>query len=223
MTSQRHPDMPDPRADRNSPLLAHLLDAVPSPVAFWDRDLRNVFANRTAYLDWFGRTPDELRGRHSRELLGDELFALNEPYMTKCLEGERQVFERVVTTPSGQQRIAQIEYTPYRVDGEVAGLITVIVDVSARVEAERTARESAERLATLTERRRIENRAHDVILQDLFATRLEVDRARAAVQDSSTAAVALDAALGWLDSAVADLRVTVAGRGSEPCEVAEMR
>lgn len=216
MTIERHPPMPDPRADGNSALLAQMLDSVPNPVAFWDRDLRNVFANRTAYLDWFGTTPEELRGLHSRELLGEEVFALNEPYMRKCLAGERQVFERVLVTPSGERRLAQVEYSPYRVDGEVVGLITVIMDISERVEAERSARESAEKLAALTERRRIENRAHDVILQDLFATRLEVDRARRDVPDDSRAAVALDSATGWLDSAVADLRMTVAGRLPDP-------
>ncbi len=209
--TERYAPAPEFAIDRSS-LLAQVLDAVPSAIAFWDRDLRNVFANRTAYLEWFGTSPDDLYGLHSRELLGEEMYALNEPYMRRCLDGERQVFERNLVTPLGGRRLAQIEYTPFRRDGAVVGLITVIVDISARVAAERTARETAETLATMTERRRIEDRAHDVILQDLFAARLDVDRARKEVSDASQAAVSLDSATSWLDSAVSDLRATVAGR-----------
>lgn len=198
--------------DERFRLLAEVLDAVPAAIAFWDRDLRNVFANRAAYLDWFGHAPDELRGRHSRELLGEDVFALNEPYMREALAGERHVLERVLVTPSGERRNAQIDYTPYVADGEVIGFLTTIIDISARVRAERMARESAERLAAMAERRRFEERAHDVILQYLFAAQLDVDRARTATGDETTAAAALDSASIRLATAVADLRSAVTGR-----------
>lgn len=204
------PAVPDERFR----VLAEVLDAVPVAVAFWDRELRNVFANRAAFLDWFGSTPEEMHGRHSRELLGDDAFVRTEPYMLEALAGERQVVERVLVTPSGEQRHAQIEYTPYVVDGEVVGFSTIITDISVRVRAERRARESAERLAAVAERRRIEERAHDVILQYLFAAQLDVDRARSVTPDESPAAAALDSAASRLTTALADLRSAVTGRES---------
>jgi diguanylate cyclase len=66
-------------SDDQLTMLANTLDAVPSAIAFWNRELRNVFANRNAYLEWFGVSAEELRGEHARVLLGPELFELNRP------------------------------------------------------------------------------------------------------------------------------------------------
>jgi signal transduction histidine kinase len=129
--------------------------------------------------------------------------------MQRALAGERQVFERVLRTPAGETRDAQVDYTPYRFHGEVVGFITVIVDVSERIRAERAARGAAEELATLAERRRIEERAHAGVLQDLFAVQLRIERARAALVGESPAAEILDSALDRLDAAVADLRLVL--------------
>lgn len=191
-----------------SEALTQMLDAVPSAIAFWGRDLCNVFANR-AYFDWFGAMPEQMRGRHAREVLGPETFDMIEPYMQRALAGERQVFERLLHTPSGEARNAQVDYTPYRFHGEIVGFITVIVDVSERMRAERAARGAAEELATLAERRRIEERAHAGVLQDLFAVQLRIERARGALTTESPAAEILDSALDRLDAAVADLRLVL--------------
>jgi PAS domain S-box-containing protein len=200
------------RSGDGSAMLAQMLDALPSAIAFWDRDLRNVFANR-AYIEWYGMTPDQLRGVHARVMLGAELFRLNYPAMRRALAGERQLFERTVRTPSGENRTAQIEYTPYRTSGEVVGFITILVDVSERTRAEQSARAAAEQVATITERQRIEERAHEGILQDLFAVQLRIERARGTVAADSATADALDAALESLDVAVADLRLVL---GTDP-------
>lgn len=193
-------------------MLAHALDAVPSAIAFWDSDLRNVFANR-AYRAWLGVTPEQARGQHAKDLFDPEAYLLSEPYMQAALEGERQVFERVSYTPSGEEREAQVEYTPYSVDGEVVGFVAIVTDVSVRISAERAARAAAERLAVLTERQRIEQRAHEGILQDLFAVQLNIERARAEAAGHPPTTDALDLALDRLDAAVADLRL-VLGVGS---------
>lgn len=191
-----------------SATLTQVLDAVPSAIAFWGRDLCNVFANR-AYLDWFGVMPEQMRGRHVREVAGTELFAQNEPLMQRALAGERLVFERVIRTPSGETRDAQFDYTPFRFHGEIVGFITVIVDVSGRIRAEHAARGAAEELAALAERRRIEERAHAGVLQDLFAVQLRIEQARAALSDGSAGAEILDSALDQLDAAVVDLRLVL--------------
>jgi PAS domain S-box-containing protein len=191
-----------------SETLTQMLDAVPSAIAFWGRDLCNVFANR-AYIDWFGVTPEQMHGQHASAVLGPEMFEINLPYMQRALAGERQVFERVLRTPAGETRDAQVDYTPYRFHGEVVGFITVIVDVSERIRAEYAVRGAAEELATLAERRRIEERAHAGVLQDLFAVQLRIEAARAALAGESPAAEILDSALDRLDAAVADLRLVL--------------
>ena len=106
-----------------------LVDRVPSMLAYWDRDLLCRFANR-AYEAWFGVTPDRLLGTSVRDLLGPELFAMNEPYMRRALAGERQVFERIVPGPSGVQRHSLAEYIPDLVDGVVRGFLVQVTNVT---------------------------------------------------------------------------------------------
>lgn len=208
MTTKTANGSPWAKPEDRSATLSQVLDAVPSAIAFWGRDLCNVFANR-AYFDWFGVTPEQMRGRHAREVLGADLFAQKEPYIQRALAGERQVFELVIRTPSGETRHTHFDYTPYHFHGEIAGFITVVVDVSERIRAERRARGAAEELAALTERRRIEDRAHAGVLQDLFAAQLDIERARAALSKESSAAEILDSALDRLDAAVVDLRLVL--------------
>jgi len=60
-------------------LLRAIVDAVPSMLAYWDSDLRCLFANR-AYEVWFGVAPETLPGKHISELLGP-LYQRNLPYI----------------------------------------------------------------------------------------------------------------------------------------------
>jgi PAS domain S-box-containing protein len=133
-----------------------LADQAPSMMAYWDRELLCRFANR-AYELWFGVDPDRLIGRSIAELLGPKLFALNEPYMRAALRGEAQRFERVVPGPDGVQRHSLATYLPDVVNGEVAGFMVQVTDVTPlkqtqaelqavidRLEAEAAMRRSAE-------------------------------------------------------------------------------
>lgn len=106
-----------------------LMDRVPSMLAYWDRDLRCRFANR-AYESWFGVNPDHLLGISIQELLGPELFRLNEPHMRKALAGERQVFERLIPGPGGVVRNSLAEYIPDEVDGVVKGFLVQVTNVT---------------------------------------------------------------------------------------------
>lgn len=106
-----------------------LVDRVPSMLAYWDRDLICRFANR-AYEAWFGVNPDRLLGTSIRDLLGPELFAMNEAYLRGALAGERQVFERIVPGPDGVQRHSLAEYIPDLVDGVVRGILVQVTNVT---------------------------------------------------------------------------------------------
>jgi PAS domain S-box-containing protein len=113
--------------------LRALIDAVPAMIGYWDRDLRNVLANR-AYEDWFGMTSEHIRGLHIREVLGEHLYALNLPYLTGALAGETQHFDRTIVDAKGTTRYSQASYIPDFVHaGEVAGIFVLVVDVTARV------------------------------------------------------------------------------------------
>ncbi len=121
-----------------------LLDRLPALIGYWDRELRNVLANN-AYVEYFGITPEEARGRHIRDVLGEDVYALNLPYIQGALAGEEQLFERTLTDQRGATRFTQASYVPDIVDGEVRGFYVQVTDVTARVEAE-LARDEAQRL-----------------------------------------------------------------------------
>jgi PAS domain S-box-containing protein len=75
-------------------------DALPSMVAYWDKNLRCKFANKP-YLEWFGKTPQEMVGLPIQVVLGDQLFQKNLPYIKNALSGEFQEFERAIPRPDG--------------------------------------------------------------------------------------------------------------------------
>ncbi|MDX6633937.1 MAG: hypothetical protein QOF06_140 [Solirubrobacterales bacterium] len=131
-----------------------MLDALPALVGYWDGELRNRMANG-AYVEFFGKSPDETRGSHVRDLFGPELYKKNLPYMEGALAGEKQLFDREIPTPSGEIRYTQISYIPDVVDGEVRGFFALITDITERrrideeVERSRARLAEAERVARL--------------------------------------------------------------------------
>ena len=77
-----------------------ITDSVPSMIGYWTSDLRCAFAN-SAYLEWFGKKPEEMLGMQIIDLLGEELYRKNEPYILKAINGEIQRFERIIKKPNG--------------------------------------------------------------------------------------------------------------------------
>lgn len=107
-----------------------IMDNAPSMMAYWDRQLNCVFANR-AYERWLGVAPDELVGSNIRDLFGPEVFALNKPIIDRALFGQQQTFDRIIQGPDGVNRHLLAFYTPHVVDGEVVGLLVQLSDVTA--------------------------------------------------------------------------------------------
>ncbi|MGQ0596664.1 PAS domain-containing sensor histidine kinase [Aquabacterium sp.] len=119
-----------------------LVDHVPAMLAYWGADLRCRFANK-AYEKWFGVDPESLIGTRIQNLLGPELFALNEPYIRGALRGEEQLFERVVPGKDGIQRHSLATYIPDIVNGEVVGFMSHVTEVTKLKEAEAALRAQA--------------------------------------------------------------------------------
>ncbi len=117
--------------------LRRLANHVPSMLAHWDCDLKCRFANR-AYETWFGADPDRLTGTSLRELLGAELFAINEPFIAAVLRDEEQTFERVIPGSDGIERHSLANDRSGVVGGRVVGFVVSVTEVTQlkRVEAE---------------------------------------------------------------------------------------
>jgi PAS domain S-box-containing protein len=126
-------------------------DNVPAMIGYWDRELRNRFANAD-YRRWFGKSPDEIHGRTILELLGPDLFALNRPYIEAALAGRRQDFDRSIPGPDGVLRHSRASYLPDAHGGRVEGFFVLVTDVTDRVRGEQAlAKALAERETLLQE------------------------------------------------------------------------
>lgn len=123
-----------------------MLNALPALVGYWDSDLRNQMANE-AYVEFFGTSPEEMRGIHIRDLLGPELYEQNRPYIEGALRGEKQLFDRATPTPSGEVRYTQASYIPDVTEGEVHGFFVLVTDITERRRIEEEMEHSRARLA----------------------------------------------------------------------------
>ncbi|MBK9392474.1 MAG: diguanylate cyclase [Uliginosibacterium sp.] len=107
-----------------------ITDAIPGMVAYWDKYLRCSFANH-AYFEWFGKTPEQVVGSHMRDILGERVFKLNEPYIEGVLRGEAQRFERTLVKADGSNGYTLANYIPdHDAVGNVSGFFVLVTDVS---------------------------------------------------------------------------------------------
>jgi diguanylate cyclase (GGDEF)-like protein/PAS domain S-box-containing protein len=117
--------------------LKNVLNNLPSMIGYWDKDLRNKFGNH-AYATWFGVDPQYMPGKHIREVIGEERYELNLPHIEAALKGEYREFERDIPSPNGSiVRHSWAQYIPDVVDGEVAGFLVQVTDITHAKDKER--------------------------------------------------------------------------------------
>jgi PAS domain S-box-containing protein len=141
-------------------------DNIPCMVGYWSSDLICDFAN-AEYLQWFGKTPVQMRGIHIRELMGDELFSKNEPYIMAVLQGESQHFERTLTKADGSTGYTWAHYIPDLRGNQVRGFIVLVVDVTEVKLAQLRLMDLNAELAILTSRAEAANRAKSEFLANM--------------------------------------------------------
>ncbi|HEU4738691.1 MAG TPA: PAS domain-containing protein [Solirubrobacterales bacterium] len=123
-----------------------MLDALPALVGYWDSELRNRMAN-AASIEFFGKTPAEIRGSHIRDLLDEGTFHLVLPYVEGALAGQTQKFDGELRTATGELRYTQSSYVPDTVEGEVRGIFVLVTDITERRRIEEEVAHSRTRLA----------------------------------------------------------------------------
>lgn len=99
-------------------------------LAYWDKNLVCRFAN-PAYKDWFGISPEDMIDKMTiDQLLGNELYTKNFPFIKNALSGHTQTFERIIKTPAGLIRKSIATYTPDFEYGKVKGFCVHVADIS---------------------------------------------------------------------------------------------
>src|SRR5438046_7434982 len=118
----------DALAARESQLRA-IMDGVPAPVAYIDRDYRFRFINRHNE-EWLSESRKELTGRRIGEVVGEARGRQLQPLLTRVLAGETISTEQLLVQPNGEQRWESIHFAPNRdAEGNVIGIYAVHTDI----------------------------------------------------------------------------------------------
>lgn len=107
-----------------------IADNIPAMVAYWSIDLRCSFSNKE-YLNWFGLSDEQMRGVRIQDLMGEQLFQKNLPYIQAVLAGQDQQFERTLLKPNGEIAHVLAQYVAHKLNGEVQGFFALATDVTA--------------------------------------------------------------------------------------------
>lgn len=152
---------------RKSEVLLHgVLDNTPAMIAYWTRNLTNEFANH-AFEEMYGIAPENIRGHHVREVIGERAFAESQSFIEGVLNGERQSFNRELIDIRGKRRWTQVEYIPDIHGGEVKGYFALVSDVTQLKDKEREIEALNAALAIRADEAEVANRAKSVFLASM--------------------------------------------------------
>ncbi len=145
-----HRKQAEARILESEQFLRAITQGLPGQIAYWDSELRCVFANQ-AHVEWWGRTPEQMRGLHMRDLLGPELWRRNLPAIEGALAGIPQSFERQHTKASGQSASIWVQYVPDGAPGACKGMFVVVNDITERKRIEADLLKTLATYKTLTD------------------------------------------------------------------------
>ena len=126
-------------------------DKIPAMIGYWDRSLHNRFTN-LAYAQWFGVDPAKMPGMHIRDVIGDERYGVNLPYIEAALAGQEQQFERAIRAADGRLSWhGLVQYIPDFVAGQVQGVYIIVTDISRLKQVEVELSETEKRFRQMFE------------------------------------------------------------------------
>jgi PAS domain S-box-containing protein len=154
--------MADLRESDSERQLRLLTDKVAVAIAYCDMEARYKFANRH-YAERHGFMPEQVVGKHIREVVGERTWAIFEPYFREGFAGREFEFELEVDLPyrAGQPQFVHYRYEPEWRDGKVVGLLAVITNITDLKHAEQRLRASE-----VTFRQLVENSPFGIYVVD---------------------------------------------------------
>ena len=160
-----------------------ILDHIPASIALLDKELRVLWANRTAAAS-VGRTPDAMIGTPCHVFWGDPVRPCTNCPAVAALQ-TRQECRKIVHTPD--KRVWDESAVPLLDDaGQVAAIVEIAIDVT-----ERTATD--ERLRALLEESNQARQALLGILEDHDRAEADLKRLATAIEQSADSIVVTDA------------------------------
>ncbi len=127
-------------------MLRLIVDNAPVMVAYFDRRMRCLFANRR-YADFFGFGDGSVIGKSIEDVIGAESFRIALPYWQRAYAGEQVVFERPQPGRDGSLQHLEVRAVPHLTEsGEVAGCYAILTDITERKRGEEALRNAHDQL-----------------------------------------------------------------------------
>jgi len=110
----------------------HLIDEVlPIMVALIDVEGRCQYHNR-AFMDWLRLRPEQINGRHMREVLGAKVYQETATAVRQSLDGHPVHYERTQMMPDGAVYRLSVDHLPqFGEDGKVTGFYMLVKDITS--------------------------------------------------------------------------------------------
>ena len=130
----------------NESLLNLIANSLPELVNYLSADGTLRYVNQTAET-WYDRKREDLIGSSIADVFGPETLQKIEPWIKEALRGEKVRRRSEVTYPDGVTRHVEISYVPdIDEEGQVHGLVALVIDVSGRRRIEEELKASEGRL-----------------------------------------------------------------------------
>jgi PAS domain S-box-containing protein len=175
--------------------LRAVTDALPLLISYVDKDRIFRFANKT-YEDWFGRPLSEIVGLELIDVMDRAMYEARRPFIDRALAGETVTYEADFARARGTAHTEIVHIPHHDQNGRVAGMYTVVQDITTRKLAERRLSESEERFRSIADSapapiwvsrldglREFVNRAYHEFLGVTLAEALKFDWRRALHSD----------------------------------------
>jgi PAS domain S-box-containing protein len=162
-----------------------VLDQVPAPIGFVDRNLRVRAVNRAACRLYGYTGPRAILGRTVVEIVGPAIYARFRENIEAALSGETVMYEANWQGSEGELA-SEVHLTPrFGPTGEVVGCNYLSIDITARRQADAEQQALCQRLvlAHEQERRTLARALHEGISQALTGLHLQLAAAGATEPD----------------------------------------
>jgi PAS domain S-box-containing protein len=142
-----------------------ITDALPVGIGYVDTKQYHQFVNYI-YEVWLNCSRDEILGRSVREVVGETIYQMIEPYINQVLAGHTTTLEMEMSLPTGKKYINSTLIPDFDSDAQVRGYYGLHIDVSDR--------KRGEEASILEERNRMAREIHDSLAQAFTGILLQV-------------------------------------------------